>query len=226
MKNLITLLCITLVVVFSHVTASADPITLTFDEVPPGLVSVTNPTPPAGTSPFLTTSGITFEFRVGGLLSADARYGANGPGAFTFVQGRVLEGDAAGILTLNFVVPTSQFQFGLGLTSPNNVTPGLTVELFDTALQSLGVNSVNTNRISTLPLSEGTFSYAGAPISRAVLNFNEDALAFPRRFALDNLTVNQIPEPTTIGLLSMGLAGLAARHARKKAARIAKEAHV
>ncbi len=218
MKNLMMLLCITLVIVFSHVTASADPITLTFDEVPPGLVSVTNPTAPMGTSPFLTTRGITFEFRVGGLLSADARYGANGPGAFTFVQGNVLEGDAAGILTLNFVVPTSQFQFGIGLTSPNNLAPGLTVELFDSALQSLGVNSINTNRISTSPLSEGTFSYAGTPISRAVLNFNEGALAFPRRFALDNLTVNPIPEPTTMILLSTGLAGLAARRSRRKAA--------
>ncbi len=151
------------------------------------------------------------------LLSADARYGASGPGTLTFVQGRVLEGDAAGILTLNFTTPTSLLSFGVALTSANNLTPGLTVELFDSALRSLGITAVNTTRLSALPLSEGLFSYTGEPISRAVINFNEGALSFPlKRFAMDNLTHEPIPEPTTMVLLGTGLVGVAAQMRRRR----------
>ncbi len=223
MRKLILSLSVCCMCVLSGVTAAqADSFTLTFDETPPGTVSITNPTPAAGVSPFLSFRGITFGFQASsGLLSADARYGATGPGNFTAVQGRVLEGDATGILTLNFDVPTRLLNFGVGLTSPNNLAPGFTVELFNPSLSSLGITNVNTTRLSTLPLSEGLFSYTGAPISRAVINFNDALLtSAPRRFALDNLTADPIPEPATMVLLSIGLAGVAAsirRHRRRNA---------
>jgi hypothetical protein len=217
MKKLIQMACACFIWTLSSQTLRAEPITLTFDETPPGLVSVTNPAAQPPASPFLSFRGVTFEFRVNNLLSADARYGAAGPGTFTFVQGRVLEGDAAGILTLNFTTPTSLLSFGVALTSANNLTPGLTVELFDTALRSVGITAVDTSHLSALPLSEGSFSYTGVPISRAVLNFNEGALAFPlRRFAMDNLTIEPIPEPTTMMLLGTGLAGVAVRVRRRR----------
>lgn len=215
MKKLILIMCVCILQALSSVPASADPITLTFDETPPGLVPVTNPAAPVSASPFLSSRGATFEFRVNNLLSADARYGAAGPGNFTFVQGRVLEGDAAGILTLTFTTPTRLLGFGVALTSANTLPSGLTVELFDSSLQSLGIIGVSTSQLSPFPLSEGQFNYIGMPISRAVLNFNEGSLAFPRRFAVDNLAYEPIPEPATLVLLGTGLVAVAVRARRK-----------
>lgn len=188
-------------------TTSAAPITLTFDEVttPP------SPTPVNG----LSVMGVTFGFTVGGMASADARYGAEGPGSFTFIDGRVLEGDAAGLLTLNFSSPTPILAFGVGLSSFASVMPGFTVELFGAAMEPLGVFAVNTSPQEAGGISEAQFMFSAAPVSRAVINFNE---SFPpivpgvRRFALDNLTFDSapVPEPATMLLLSTGLAAVGA----------------
>ncbi|CAN5550605.1 hypothetical protein BH20ACI3_BH20ACI3_32310 [soil metagenome] len=190
-------------------TTSAAPITLTFDEV-------TTPPPPTPVNG-LRMMGVTFGFLVGGMASMDARYGAEGPGNFTFINGRVLEGDAAGLLTLNFSNPTPGLAFGVGLSSFASVMPGFTVELFGTAMESLGVFAVNTSPQVASGISEGQFTYSAAPVSRAVINFNENfspILPGVRRFALDNLTFEPVPvpvpEPATMVLLGTGLAGVGA----------------
>lgn len=187
----------------------AQSVTLTFDEAPGGAaipIPVTNPAAAGGTSPFLSFNGVTFDFRVGGLLSADARYGALGPGNFTFLDGRVLEGDAGGILTLGFAAPTSFLSFGIGLSSLSSLAPAARVTLFDAASQLLGDFSINTQNL--VGVSEAQFRYEGALVSQAVIDFNEAALPpVPRRFALDNLAFQPIPEPTSLALVGMGLAG-------------------
>lgn len=185
--------------------ASADPITLTFNEL--------TTRPVQG----LTFSGVTFGFTVGGLASQDAVYNRPGPGSLTFVQGAVLEGDANGVLTLNFAAPTSVLRFGIALTTMNNLTPGFTVQLFDPASQLLGVFSVNTTPL--ISFSEGQFNYSGALVGRAVIDFNEN---FPgiRRFALDNLTIDPVPEPATLLLLGTGLAGVGAAVRQSRAKRV------
>jgi hypothetical protein len=65
---------------------------------------------------------------------------------------------------------------------------------------------VNTS--SLLSFTEGLFTYSGAPVTRAVIDFNETAAG---RFALDNLTFGgsqSVPEPTsTLGVLAFGAFG-------------------
>ena len=161
--------------------------TLTFDELP--LQSIDG----------LTHEGITFGFTVGGSPSSDAYYGKIGPGPLTYLQGSTLEGDAQGILTLDFASPIIQLEFGLALNTRAPVTGAYTVELFDESLVSMGVISQNTNPL--IYWSEGQFTYSGTPISRALVDFDQSSA---RRFAVDNLSTNTIPAPGAILLASIG----------------------
>ena len=78
----------------------------------------------------LSYMGVTFGFTIGGAHSADARYHSGGPGVTTFVQDPSLEGDATGILTLDFTPqPTNQLQFGVVLNNFAPMMPGFTVDL-------------------------------------------------------------------------------------------------
>ncbi|MHC4558541.1 MAG: hypothetical protein ACYTFW_08945 [Planctomycetota bacterium] len=192
MKKLVTI-CI-LVGLMSAGAADAA-VTLTFGELP--LQPVDG----------LSYMGVTFGFTVGGSPSTDALYNTIGPGAVTYLQDPVLEGDAAGILTLDFgPLPTDQLQFGIALNTYNAVTAGYTVELFDTSLVSLGTFSGNTYPL--IVWAEDQFTYSGAPISRAVIDFNEQAVT---RFAVDNLTFNPVTAPAPgavlLGSIGVGLVG-------------------
>ena len=161
--------------------------TLTFDELP--FQSVDG----------LSYEGVTFGFTVGGSPSTDAYYGAVGPGPLTYLQGETLEGNAEGILTLDFASPISHLEFGLALNTRDPVTSAYTVELFDDSLVSMGIISLNTNPL--MYWSEDQFTYSGTPISRAVIDLND---CYARRFAIDNLGTSTIPAPGAILLGSIG----------------------
>ncbi len=135
----------------------------------------------------LSFMGVTFDFKVGGIDSSDANYNSAGPGSITFVQDPSLEGDAEGILTLDFEAPVSNLEFGVALNSFDEITPGLTVELFDADLMTLGEIELDTNPL--ISFTEGLFTYTAEPVKRVVIDFN-DAEAF--RFALDNLTFEEV----------------------------------
>ena len=120
------------------------------------------------------------------------------------MQDPSLEGTSAGILTLDFDTLISELQFGAALSTFDFLTPGFTVELFDMDLNSLEVIPVDTAPL--VSFTEGLFSYTGAPVSRAVIDFDESVAG---RFAFDNLTFKSVsvepepvPEPATLlGLL-------------------------
>lgn len=168
----------------------------------------------------LSFQGITFDFKIDGFDSTDASYTALGPGETVFVQDPSLEGNAAGILTLDFATAISTLQFGVALNTNEFLTPGFTVELFNSASTSLGITSVNTTSLlGPFGFTEGLFTYSGTPATRAVIDFNE---TIGRRFALDNLIYEPaistpVPEPGSLtGLLALGAFGVASGLLRKQ----------
>jgi len=147
----------------------------------------------------LSYMGVTFGFWVGGSPSGDANYNSSsGPGTVTFVQNPALEGNAAGILTLDFATPTSMLEFGVALNTYDAVTQGFVVRLYDTSL--IGVYQVNTSPL--VSFSEGQFTYSGPRrVTHAAIGFNDKAAS---RFALDNLTYT-VPAPGAILLGGIGV---------------------
>jgi hypothetical protein len=208
--------------------APACAVTLTFDEL--------TAQPVQG----LSTNGVAFGFTVGSQTSQDAIYNRTGPTGSRVVSGAALEGDARGVLTLSFLSPTPVLNFGVALTAPTSLTPGLTVRLLGPGAQAIGTQSLNTTAAGTL--SEGTFNFSGALLSSAVIDFNDGLLASPFRFAIDNLTVqpgtplppsqtgtgpvtgggtgtsSAIPAPPAIALAGIGLLamGIARRRSNRQ----------
>lgn len=156
---------------------------ITFDEVPTTTVDD------------LSVEGVTFDFKVNGLDSPAADFNVTGPPGLFYLDGSVLEGEAAGILSIIFNRPTPTLSFSAALDSVAfAATPGLTVDLFGIGFAPLG----------TLPLSlisngpglfiEGQFIYPGGPLVKAaVIDFNEAAGSNEPLFFLDNLRFSTAP---------------------------------
>ena len=192
----VQLVCILVVQVGLVTGVHASPITLTFDEV-------STPVPGG-----VMALGVIFSLEVGAVPSGDLIYGSPGVGDLTFVMGKVLEGDANGVLTVDLSQPTTTLEFGLAL---NTVTApdfhAADVELFDGSLTSLGVTPLLTS--SLLFFTEGLFSYSGVAVERMVIDFDDAIPALPPRFALDNLTFDSsvaAPEPAAVLMLAVALA--------------------
>jgi hypothetical protein len=188
MKKLIAI-CILLVLMSAGAANAA--VTLTFDELPTQPVDG------------LSYMGVTFGFKVDGSPSTDAVYNGIGPGNLTYLQDPTLEGTSAGILTLDFSAPTDLLEFGVALNSYFDTALAYVVKLYDSSYALSGTFIGDTSPL--VLWSEGLFTYSGAPVSRAVISFNEQAGS---RFAIDNLTFNPgntIPAPGAVLLGSIGL---------------------
>ena len=159
----------------------------------------------------LTIGNVTFGFTIGGFSSNSADYNSGGPGVQTFTDDPLMiEGDAQGILQLDFFAPTSQLEFGFAL-SIVNPTPqlGATVTLFDAQLAQIG-SPLEVLATSLVFFNEGLFTYLDAnnQVGRAIIDFNEDAAD----------SFNIIPVPAAMPLLLSGLVGLGLIGWRKRKA--------
>lgn len=147
--------------------------------------------------------GVTFGFKVAGLESADATFGASiaPTGTFQNLSSPVLEGNAAGILNIDFESPATNLSFAVARFANTDVLNGVRVSLFDSSL----------NLISTMPLNlaitqvgpEGLFSYTGTTgVRRVRLDFTTVSQTVGGdRFAIDNLayTLGSPSNPIAFG---------------------------
>jgi hypothetical protein len=140
----------------------------------------------------LSLQGVTFGFTISGAASTDATFDAPNGGLQADTQDPVIEGNAAGVVTINFASPTPLVQFGVSLLTTTELSPGFSVQLLNsgTLVQS---TSVNTAPVGSDSLTEGLFAYSGAPVNQAVVTFNSSG----SRFGFDNL-VYQVPGPPSV----------------------------
>lgn len=192
--------------------------TLTFDDLP-------FQTPQ--TLDGVNLQGVTFDFKVDGKESTDATYGFDvSEGQITYLQGLGIEGDAGGVLTLDFDKPTSKLEFGAALSTFDDIKPGFFVELFDAGLKPLSKDTLDGKAL--VKYAEALFSYTGVPVKRAVVSFNNnfeskivvDNVPLPR-FGIDNLTfesTKSIPEPASVfGLVLLGIVSASTKKRNQKA---------
>ena len=159
----------------------------------------------------LTISGVLHEFSVGGLSSLDATVSPGGPGDTNSVSPPLIEGDAAGLLSLSFPTPQTRFGFGFAILATSALADGTTIELFDAGSASLG-------SIAFPALPDPTFpgGFAGIestePFTSAEVTFSGDA----SRFALDDVRFeNFVPEPSSLCVWMFFAAGLVGRRSRR-----------
>ncbi len=164
----------------------------------------------------LSFKGVTFSFEVGGSASSDATYSVDlGLGDTAFSSDPVLEGDAAGFLTVVFSVPTSGLSFGLLLLGGSDYTPAAVANLYSDKGLLLDSRSIDTGAVPSLGISGGVFSWSdpSAGVKRLILDFDDSA----GRFALDNLTYTSQAAPESFPLLGRyALSGLVLFHAVRR----------
>lgn len=131
----------------------------------------------------LSYAGVTFHFTVNGLPSIDAHYNSGGPGQITYVQDPSIEGDASGVLQVDFAEPTPYVAFGVAISNLNSLSPGFSASVYDETMTLVGQFDVDT--FPLISFSEGMFTYNGSLVSKIVVTFNHSVPS--QRFAFDNL---------------------------------------
>jgi hypothetical protein len=131
----------------------------------------------------LNLAGVTYSFTVAEAPSSDCQAGTTvGPGTTNNIEPPNIEGNAEGVLTMNFAHPTTIVGFGFALSTGTPQPNGVTVELFGPGRSGLR-RVVPANAEPDPAFVGGRFNYRGPAISRVTVSF-----AGSERFAIDNLT--------------------------------------
>jgi PEP-CTERM motif len=159
----------------------------------------------------LTVSGVLFTYSLG---NDDVEIDG-GPGVTNNINppNIVSIGNDTGTLTLLLPSPATMFEYGYAILNTSTVVNATTVSVFSgaTLLGSLSYTGVPD------PLFTGGFAglESTTAFNRVTLTFNSAAAP---AFAVDNIGIANVPEPSTFALVTLGLLGClgVARSGRSK----------
>jgi hypothetical protein len=133
----------------------------------------------------LQLDGVTYSFTIGGVPDPNCVAGTSaGPGVTNNIQAPNIEGDARGVLTLTFGVPTSTFGFGVAQSTATSPQPqSVVVDLFSPGVGTLR-QELELTTTSDPTFVGGRFDYHGPAIQSATISFSGPFA----RFVLDGVT--------------------------------------
>ena len=170
---------------------------------------------------------ITFEFDSLGLKpngfqsvqSSLVRFSSSGAGAviisenfveFLGTRGLDLQGTPEHLI-MDFVVPVTSLSLWFGNDDPFITSPG------DTAILQVFMDGVLVGQTSVLmnrnDIMDQQISFSATQFNRATFQFSQQ---FFLTETVDNIEFTPVPEPASVALLGIGIAGVVARLRRRK----------
>lgn len=198
MYRILRVCCLFFCGFLSALSARADTVTYTFE--PPqfftgDIVPLENREPNSGSSTFLATfaSDSPNTFRIANIELNPLFSGQS-----------LLNPAAPSVLTISFNIPVTQVEFVFGLELPGFLT-------FTSPSGSLSQDGADVGGL----FPGGVFVFSSSTPFTMFQLASFDLTGAPSRFAIDNLTMNEVPEPATIVIFGAGLVGLATRLRRR-----------
>ena len=139
----------------------------------------------------LDLAGVVYSFTVAGTPSLDCRAGTFvGPGTTNDINPPNIEGTAAGVLHLRFDHPTTEFGFGVALSTV--ISPQQNAVIVDLFRPGEGLLRQEVSLTETRdPLFVGgRFDYSGPAVLTVTIHFASGPFS---RFAVDNVTYFRPP---------------------------------
>ena len=154
----------------------------------------------------LVLGGLSFSYSLG---NAQVVVGS-GPGNTNSVNdpSAVSTGDPSGVLRIALSEASLQFGFGFALLGPSAIPDGTTISLFS------GATPIGSLVYGAAPDPSFSGGFAGiestSAFDRVELTFNPAAIAW----AVDNIRVTPVPEPSALALFALGALVIALRRGR------------
>jgi len=143
-----------------------------------------------------------------------ADYGAGFWLGADFVQGRALQIDPGGSVTLLFLQPMKFISFGAAIGDQAQLTDLASVKVFGNNGIEVFPVSVETPSFGGLGNAERRFTFLAGNLTRAVFTYSFSGQS---ALAIDNLTLIPVPEPASWALLLAGGAAMLLRRAQRPA---------